>query len=453
MTTHGRDCRNNAAPKGRRAFFKTSVLAAGAIPLWFATSGNKTSASSSPNERPVLGCIGTGTRWKEFIFAASRHSDCAALSDVDSQHLEKAYERLRNRKQDAKVDLYGDYRRLLDRKDIDVVTIATPDHWHTKIAIDAMKAGKDVYCEKPLTLTIDEGKQIIKVLEETKRVFQVGTQQRSEMRLRFLTAVAMIKEGRIGRVKRAVCNIGAAPKKGPFATAAVPANLNWKLWLGQTPLVDYIPERCHYSFRFWYEYSGGKMTDWGAHHVDIAQWAIGMDHTGPTRVEALTGRLPVPFKDGYPITTNEFNTAIEFHIRCLFPNGVEIVIQHDDDNNGILFEGTAGQIRVSRGFLKGAAVEELKSKPLSEDLITRLYKGKRPGDHLRNFFECVRTRDEPISDVYTHHRAITTCHLANITLRLGRALTWDPQTQQIVGDTQAQSFQSREQRRGYEITG
>jgi len=251
-------------------------------------------------------------------------------------------------------------------------------------------------------------------------------------------------------VKRVVCNIGAAPKSGRLQKMAPPRTLDWERWLGQAPAVDYIPERCHYKFRFWYEYSGGKLTDWGAHHVDIAQWAIGMDDSGPTRVEPVYCSLPVPFKNGSPTVDNEFNTPTEFKISCDFPNKIELVIQHEDDNNGILFEGTEGQIRVSRGYLKGRAVEDLKTKPLPDDLLTRLYKGRRPGDHMRNFFECIRSREQPISDVFTHHRAITTCHLANIAMRLGRALTWDPEAEQIVGDREAQNFQSRLQRKGYE---
>ena len=336
-----------------------------------------------------------------------------------------------------------------------VVTIVTPDHWHTKIAIEAMKAGKDVYCEKPLTLTIEEGKQIIKVLDETKRVFQVGTQQRSEMGLNFLKAVALIREGRIGEVKKVQCAIGGSPKGGPFEKTAPPSNLNWDMWLGQTPKVEYIPKRCHYEFRWWYEYSGGKMTDWGAHHVDIAQWAIGMDQSGPRSVEG-TAKHPVEFKDGYPLDDTQYNTATEFKIVCQFPNGVEMTIAHaePDFDNGIMFEGEGGRLFVNRGKITGKAVDDLKENPLPEDAITKIYKGKTPeggNAHMQNFFECVKDRQQPISDVYTHHRAMTTCHLANIAIRLGRKLNWDPDKQEIVGDPDAQQWQSREQRKGYEI--
>jgi predicted dehydrogenase len=328
-----------------------------------------------------------------------------------------------------------------------------------------MQAGKDIYCEKPLTLTIDEGKQIIKVLDETKRVFQVGTQQRSEMHGNFLHAVAMVRDGRIGKVKRAICDIGGSPTSQSLNSVPPPKGLNWDMWLGQAPKVEYMEKkigkdletRCHYEFRWWYEYSGGKLTDWGAHHVDIAQWAITGDemaHTGPHTIEPVHVVHPVPFKNGYPTVDNRYNTATHFTIRCEFAGGVEIVIKDSiPEGNGIVFEGTKGRFHVGRGrdSLFGEPVNELKSNPLPQQLLSELYKGKRPGDHMRNFFECVRTREQPVSDVYTHHRALTTCHLANIAMRLGRTIKWDAKTEQIVSDPDARKWQSREQRKGYEI--
>ena len=235
----------------RRDFLKTSTVAAaaaGTVPFWFATGTDHAAAFSSPNERPHVGCIGTGSQWQGYDGPrAMDYFNCVAVCDVDSAHAAKGRDLVKNKQgkkgKDFKLDVTGDYRRILDRKDIDVVTIVTPDHWHTKIAIDAMRAGKDVYCEKPLTLTIEEGKQIIKVLEETKRVFQVGTQQRSEMHLNFLKAIAMVQDGRIGQVKRAICDIGGAPTSGKLPRKAPPSSLNWDMWLGQAPRVDYMERR------------------------------------------------------------------------------------------------------------------------------------------------------------------------------------------------------------------
>ena len=440
----------------RRSFLRTTAgtAAAVSVPYFLSrpTLADEAKAEST-NDRPLVGCIGTGSRWGGVGANAMKFGDCVAVCDVDANHAAKAKEVVKQR-QGRDVEVHEDYRRILDNKDIDIVTIVTPDHWHSKIAIEAMKAGKDVYCEKPLTLTIDEGKKILEVLGETQRVFQVGTQQRSEMGLRFLQAVALVKSGRIGDIKQVHVAIGGAPKSGPLQKQQPPEGLNWEMWLGQAPLVDYIRRRCHYEFRWWYEYSGGKLTDWGAHHVDIAQWAIGMDDSGPVSVKGEYADHPVPFKDGYPTVDNEYNTATRFKIAVKFPNGVDMFIydRHPEFDNGILFEGQQGRFFVNRGKITGKPVEQLQENPLPEDAITKIYKGKQPGDHMRNFFECVKTREQPISDVATHHRALTTCHLANIAIRLNRPLEWDPSREQIVGDEDANAWQQREQRAGYEVT-
>jgi predicted dehydrogenase len=456
----------------RRDFLKVSTAtAAGAVmPYFFTTRRTLAEENRSALERPVLGCIGTGDRWNGVGPQAMEYSTCAAVCDVDFNHALKGREisKDRNTSKGANrtVDVYEDYRYLLDRKDIDVITIVTPDHWHSKIAIEALRAGKDVYCEKPLTLTILEGKQISKVLDETKRVFQVGTQQRSEMGNRFLTAVALVRAGRIGQVKRVVCDIGGAPESGEIPIADVPKELNFEMWLGQAPLVEYRmkpkegngggypPSRVHYEFRWWYEYSGGKMTDWGAHHVDIASWALGMDESGPLSVEPVPGTVhhPCEFKNGMPTRDDMYNTATKFDVKVMCPGDVELhIVSDSSDGNGILFEGTEGRFHVSRGAMKGKPVEDLKTNPLPEDALVKLYKGKEPGNHMGNFFECIKTREQPISDVYSHHRAMTTCHLANIAIRLDRKLNWDSVKQEIVGDAEANQWQSREQRKGYEI--
>ncbi|MGC4004760.1 MAG: Gfo/Idh/MocA family oxidoreductase [Pirellulales bacterium] len=402
-----------------------------------------------------------------------QHGDVVAVCDVDKKHLEEG-----NAIVGGKAEMFEDYRRVLDNKKIDVVTIVTTDHWHTKIAIDAMKAGKDVYCEKPLTLTIDEGKMINKVQKETGRVFQVGTQQRSEMSGKdetgfvhqnaFLKAVALTQSGKLGKIKRVHCFIGGVAPSGEIPAVATPAEINWDMWCGQAPLVDFRykadggkwgKSRCHYEFRWWYEYSGGKLTDWGAHHVDIATWAIGMDHSGPNEVIPVMAKHPVPLKNGVPTLDNAYNVASEFEIRCMYPGDIEMVIRDKPDpngpkmpeGNGIFIEGDKGTLFVSRSKLIGPAAVALKDEPIAPELITKLYKGKKPGNHMANFIECVRDRGEPVSDVHTHNRAMTTCHLSNIAIRLDRKLKWDAAKEQIVGDDDANRWLSREQRKGYEI--
>ncbi|MEZ6045954.1 MAG: Gfo/Idh/MocA family oxidoreductase [Planctomycetaceae bacterium] len=436
----------------RRNFLKLSagLFAAGVSPL--GPHSSSLSYADSPNERLQFGLIGTG--WREDIKRtgrgmeigrqAKKHANLVALCDVDSVALNRADEQLG----EGKAELYHNYEEILERDDIDAVLIATPDHWHTKIAIEALRAGKHVYCEKPLTLTIAEGRHICDVVEETGRTFQVGTQQRTEMNQRFLTAVALVQAGRLGEIKKVAVGVDEGLNGGPFPVTTPPDHLDWDRWLGPAEKVPYIKERCHWTFRWWYEYSGGKLTDWGAHHVDIAQWAIGMQETGPTTVSG-TATFPQELQHGLPTRSDMYNMPITFEVTCQFPNGVEMNIHSRD--NGILFEGTEGRIFVNRSKLTGKPVEELITNPLPEESILALKKGSAATSHMLNFFECVQSGKEPISDVFTHHRTLTTCHLANISLRLGRTLNWDADLERIVNDEEAQSWISRPSRAGYEI--
>jgi hypothetical protein len=202
------------------------------------------------------------------------------------------------------------------------------------------------------------------------------------------------------------------------------------------------------------------MTDWGAHHIDIAQWGLDQlgEGQGPTEIIPVEAVHPVPFKDGYPELDDQYNAATQFRVKVMFPGGVEMQVRHSCNelgfDNGIMFEGTKGRFLVNRGKLVGKPIEELKDNPLPEDALIKAYNGKVPGGnnaHMRNFFECIKTREQPISDVFTHHRAMTTCHLCNIAIRLDRPLKWDAKGEQIVGDDQANLWQRREQRKGYEI--
>ena len=428
---------SSPAAVSRRRFLKAGVLTSSAALTPYSPSVAQTGISSK-TDRPIVGAIGMGGRAGGITRHAREFADFTAVCDVDSNRANGSLGLT-----EGKGTSYGDYRKLLDRSDIEAVIIATPDHWHTKISIDAMRAGKDVYCEKPLTLTIDEGKKICQVVKETGRVFQVGTQQRSECGLNFLTAIAIIRAGRIGRIRRVEVNLHKGPGGGPFQTSPAPTHLDWDKWLGQAPRVDYIAERCHGQFRWWYEYSGGMLTDWGAHHVDIAHWGMGMDNTSPTCIDA---------KGTLPTIENGYNTATEFEIQCACPNDAEMIIRSTaGESVGVLFEGEKGRLFVNRGRVSGKPVEQLSENPLPEDAIKKIYGPRQPGNHMRNFFDCVRSRDQPISDVFSHHRALTTCHLANISLRLGRKLKWDPVAETIVGDAEANSWLSRPQRAGYQI--
>jgi predicted dehydrogenase len=322
-----------------------------------------------------------------------------------------------------------------------------------------MLAGKDVYCEKPMTLTIEEGRLICDICRKKGAVFQVGTQQRSTPQ--FIQAIAMIRDGRLGKLQRVQCGIDGAPTSPEIPVADPPKHLDWNRWLGPAPLVAYrfkadAPNiikswsRAHYEFRWWYDYSGGKLTDWGAHHVDIATWGMDKTDTGPISIDPVMVEHPVEFKDGYPTVDNRYNTATKFNIKAVYDDGMELSIRHDTDN-GILFEGTMGRIFVNRGKLAGKPVEDLVSDPLPDGALEKVYKNRELTDHVANFFEAVAARNEPISDVFSHHRALTTCHLAGIAARVGRKIRWDPKKEFVVDDDLAQSLVAREQRRGFEI--
>ncbi len=197
------------------------------------------------------------------------------------------------------------------------------------------------------------------------------------------------------------------------------------------------------------------MTDWGAHHVDVAAWAFNLSDTGPVKVEPVMARHPVAMKNGMPTDPTQYNVATNFHVTATFANGAVLHIRDDAQelgfDNGLMLEGTDGRIFVNRGKLTGAAVDSIKDNPLKEETLKALYKGKQPGNHMKNFFECMADRTQPISDVHSHHRAMTVCHLANIAIRLDRTIQWNPETEQIVGDADASLFTARDQRKGYEI--
>ncbi len=420
--------------------------------------------------KPSLASIGVGGkrgRYRQGSYIArkaSKHATMTAVCDVDDLHTAEF-----NKNYGGTLKMYRDYRELLEKEKPDVVTIGTPDHWHVPISIAALRSGCDVYCEKPLTLTIDEGKEIIKVVKETNQVFQVGTQQRSQPNGYFLRAAAMVQSGRLGKNVNAYVAVGSGPTGGPFETAATPADLDWDLWLGPAPKVDYSPER-QKMFRWFFEYSGGKMTDWGAHHIDIAQMALGAGNSGPVRVKAKGSFPPlVPenldwdaFLEGKATIPNGYNSATQFSIDLEFASGSVMNVNHaytrEGDNinfnNGILFEGDKGRIFVNRGKLVGQPMEDLTEddKKDLDSVVKKLAKGRVPSrsmTHMDNFFTCIDDRSEPLSDVYSHHRTMTSCHLCNIALMRGRELKWDPAKETFEGDEQAIAMMSRKGRPGF----
>ena len=403
----------------RRGFLESSVnaLAIAGLPLWYARESvaaldEKAGEEKKPvaaNDRIVMGLIGAGGQGTGDMKWALKQKgvECVAVCDVDASRRDKAAKGLGGDTDRAK---FKDFRELLDRDEIDAVVIGTPDHWHALTALYAMKKGKDVYCEKPLTLTVAEGQALVKSCRARDRVFQVGSQQRSDDRFRL--ACELARNGRIGKIKTVETRIGDSPKKGPFPTADVPEGLDWDFWLGQTPYVDYVKERCHYEFRWWYEYSGGKMTDWGAHHNDIAQWGLGMDGSGPVEIVS-EGESPIQEPNSYnthPHFTVTYTYGAEASKYC---DGTKLVCSSRGEN-GVKFEGEDGWIFVSRSKIE-ASDPKLLDEPLPKD-ATKLYHST---NHMGNFIECIRDRQRPICDVEVGHRSVTVCHIGTISLRLG----------------------------------
>ena len=427
----------------RRQFVRSSAAVGAAVPAWLLAArraGAQPVGPSSPNDRPGILLVGCGGQGRNDAKWASRFGDVVAVCDVDEKHVADAVSDF------PKATRYSDFRKAIADQSVDVVINGTPDHWHTLINIHAMRQGKDVYSEKPLTLTIDEGKRLVAAVKETGRVLQTGSQQRSDREFR--EACEAVRNGRIGKLWHVVVALPSGPRGGPFEKAPVPEWLDWEMWQGQAPATDYVPQRCHGKFRYWLEYSGGTITDWGAHHLDIAQWGMGTERSGPTSVHGLELSAPVP---------RGYTAPADYWVEYEYANGVRLtcVSTAADEGdgrmrgrprvgtmrNGVRFEGTDGWVFVSRGRLE-ASDPAILNDPLPAG-AERLYASD---SHMGNFFECVRTRKAPIADAEIGHRSVSLCHLGGISMRLGRKLMWDPAAERFEGDEEANGMLAREMR-------
>lgn len=433
----------------RRGFMQRSLatMVGAGLPLWYAREvfeheARAADEAKKPGDKIVVGLVGCGGQGRGIMRGAmGKGCVVGAVCDVDANRRKETI--AKDLKGSTDVKSYEDFRQLNDNKDIQAILIGTVDHWHTLVAIDAMRKGKDVYCEKPMTLTVEEGKALLKVAQKTKAIFQVGSQQRSGSRFRL--ACELARNGRIGKIKNIETRIGDNPKGGPFKTSMVPEGLNWDFWQGPTPKVDYVKERCHYQFRWWYEYSGGKMTDWGAHHNDIAQWALGMDDSGPIEV---SGTGEAPSKD-----PNSYNCHPHFEVTYTYKNGATVLCKSKGEN-GIHIEGEDGKwIFVSRGRIAASDQKEKSGKgkaggpskildeALSKDAV-RLYESN---DHMMNWVSGIKTRKPCICSAEVGHRSVTVCHIGVIALRLGKKLKWDPVKEEF-DDAKANEMLSRKMR-------
>ena len=471
--THSSETVSRTGDTSRRGFLRSTSAAAAAataapliLPRWAAAQG--------ANDKRTVGAIGVGGRGSEIANQAATFGKMIACCDVDSRNAQRFAE---YRKQNGdEVKTYTDYREMLEgHPDLDVVIIGTPDHWHVKIAIEAMRAGKHVYCEKPLTLTIEEGEMVKKAVDKYGKVFQVGTQQRSEFDRNFLTACAIARSGRLGDKLSAVSSVGAAASRsddkdhpfGPFKTTAVPEHLDWDLWQGPALEREFSNERVGWNFRWWFEYSGGQVTDWGVHHTDIAFWALGGEEGQAVAAEPkaagwmgvdretvlgmLTGKVPpkqVP---------QSWNVAHTFDVDVTLSTGN--VIKIVSGPNELVLEGERGKIRVNRGSLTGKPAEELqqdaKLKSEVDELMVKIY-GRElpegPHQHMRNFFDSIASETQPVANVHDHVRAVNACHLANIALLVNRRVEFDPKSVACPGDEVASQLIARRRREKYDFT-
>jgi len=418
----------------RRAFLKGAAAAA-AAPYFVPASALGRGGWISPNERITVGFIGIGNMGGGHLggFLDDKQLQVIAVCDVDAvkrgnakKQVEEKYAADRQAGTFKGCDEYNEFERLLERKDIDAVLAATPDHWHAIIAISACRAGKDIYCEKPLSLTVREAWAMRDAARRYGRVFQTGSQQRSESNFRF--ACELVRSGRIGRLQEVYVNIGPPSQEKFFPEQPVRPGLDWDRWLGPAPWAPYNEERCSGNYgggwRHVRDYSGGMTTDWGAHHFDIGQWGMGMDGTGPVEILPPNEKAHMTFKyaNGYVMYRAD---KAEGH----------------GNVNGVLFVGTEGRIEVNRGYFR-TWPEEIGRTPLGPNDV-HLYES--PG-HRQDWINCIRNRQRPICDVEIGASSVTVCHLGNIAFWLNRPIKWDPVKREIIGDEEASRWLDRPKR-------
>jgi len=416
---------------GRRSFLKAAAVT---MPMIIPASALGRDGATAPSERITVGCIGVGGRGSSNMraFLEAQGAQVVAVCDVDRAHRERA----RKQSELTEADSYLDFREVLSRDDIDTVSIGTPDHWHSIQTIEAAKAGKDIFCEKPVSLTITEGRQMADAVRDHDRILQVGTWRRSLEPCR--RACELVRNGYIGELHMIECGVPEGYQiRGEFQpghpTVPVPDGLDYDRWLGPAPEQPYTPGRCHFNFRWLLDYSAGYITDWGAHYYDIAQWGNGTDDTGPVRI---AGTAEFPRKGLY-------DASVKHLIEYEYANGVRLIAltSTDGSKHGIRFIGSEGWIHVESNTITSApetlATLELKNSD------TRLYQSD---NHLYNFIECVKDRKVPAAPIEVGHRSASICHLGHIATTLKRELKWDPVKEQFDGDAEANAMRDRAKR-------
>ena len=411
-------------PTPTRRSFLTETALGGAILGLTPRAHRSLFAAQPPSERVRVGMIGVGNQGGPKNNLKYFLKNVVALCDLDKTYLGEASDFLQ-KEAGITATMTDDYRRLLDAKDIDAVVVTVPDQWHATMTIEACKAGKDVYCEKPLTLMIGEGRPMINAARQFERVVQTGSMQRSG--LEFKLVVDLLKKGILGKVHTVNVTLPSpnwiARARRPVPDSQPPEGFDYNRWLGPAPMRPYNKNHLHYLFRFYWDYSGGQQTNFGAHHLDVAQWGLGMDDSGPTSIEGSAVYNP----DGW------YETPDTTDIKYTYANGVVMNCKQKmntkGSDQGTEFVGEKGSLFVYRGGLVANPPELLKGIE-----IPKIVNSQANFNHVNNFLECVKSRQTPAADISIGHRSATVCHLGNIAVRSGKRIQWDPKTETIVGE-------------------
>ncbi len=426
----------------------------------------------APSNRINVGFIGLGNQSTVDLPAFLRQDDAqvVAVCDVNTgshgyrspkqflgrkpgqETVNAYYAKKGNAGQYKGCDAYSDFREVMGRTDVDAVVIIVPDQWHAIMTIMAAKAGKDIYCEKPLSLTIRQGQEMVKAVRQHKRVLQTGSMYRSSPAARF--CCELIRNGRIGQLKRIVAHVSKNNFKGPgpgWKPMPVPEGFDYEMWLGPAPEAPYHEDRCLYRFRFILDYSGGQTTNFGCHTNDLAQWANGTDATGPVEFEDVGSEWPEP--------GDLFTTATKVAFRARYANGVELLCKTSSREFAVRFEGTDGWLDFGYQGLTSSPASLLDSKIGPQEIHLPVSVASRQEnasknfnpDHARNFLDSVKSRNDPIEPVEIGHRTASLCHLGNIAMRLHRKIHWDPEKEEVVGDPEASAMLSRPMRAPWTI--
>ncbi|MBN2271820.1 MAG: Gfo/Idh/MocA family oxidoreductase [Sedimentisphaerales bacterium] len=434
--------RNNEQTIRRRTFLGGAVAAIASPYIVPASVPGKAAAS----ERLTMGMIGLGSMGMRHVEGFLQEDDCriVAVCDVDASRRRSAIEEINKHYGNTDCAQYNDFRELIGRSDIDTLCISVPDHWHGIIALEGVRAGKDIYGEKPLALTVAEGRVLVDEVNRYGCVWQTGSWQRSTAHFRF--GCELVRNNRVGRLQKVEVGIGPGFKSPteptvdriePQPVQPVPQGFDYEMWLGPAPWAEYTEKRCHWNFRWILDYSGGQVTDWGAHHIDIAHWGMGCDETGPVEV-AGTGIFP---GDGL------WDAAADYDFECKYADGLTMrVASNNHIPQGVRFIGEAGWVHITRAGLKTEPANLVKERIGPDEIHLSKPSGDNRQGHRRDFLDCVRTRSVTISPVEVGHRSAIPCHLGNIAMILGRPIRWDPKGEQVVGDGTANRMLSRPMR-------